>query len=171
MFDRIFDFITAVWEWFIPFIIIDIYEMGVVLRFGKPVRVIKPGLRWLIPLGIEKCKFETVVRQTSYLDPQSLTSEDGKSVTISAILVYEIIDIQKFLCEIEDGETDVQNMCYGIITDCVETSFWEDIRTSEFNKDVLKRCRIMCTKFCGVKLIAVKYSDKATARNIRLWND
>lgn len=170
MFDRIFDFVAGVWEWFIPFVVIDIYEMGVVLRFGKPVRVIEPGFCWLWPFGIETCKYETVVRQTSYLDPQSLTSADGKSVTISAILVYKIIDIQKFLCEIDDGETDVQNMCYGIISECVESSEWDEIRTWSFNKDVLDMCRRTCSKYCGVKLIAVKYSDKATARNIRLWN-
>jgi len=171
MFDRIFDFIADVWEWFIPFVVIDVYEMGVVLRFGKPVRVIEPGLRWLIPFGIETCKYETVVRQTSYLDPQSLTSMDGKLVTISAILVYRISDIQKFLCEIDDGETDVQNMCYGIISECVEDTVWDEIRNKKFNITVQDKCRRVCKLYCGVTLIAVKYSDKATARNFRLWND
>lgn len=171
MFDRIFDFIAATWEWLIPWVIIDAYEEGVILRFGKFNRAIKPGLRFMLPFGIEVCKYETVVRQTSYLDPQSLTSEDGKSVTIAGILTFTIVDIKKFLLDIDDGETDVQNMCYGVISDCVEYTPWINIREAQFNKDVLKKCRSLCREFCGVKLLDVKWSDKAIARNLRLWND
>ncbi len=170
MFDRIFDFIEGIWEWLLPFVVIDIYERGVVLRFGKPYRDIDPGLRWILPLGIDSVKYDTVVRQTSYLDVQSLTSKDGKPVTISGILVYTISDIRKFLCEIDNGETDVQNMCYGIISEIVEETNWIDIRTREFNKQVLRRCRKLCDTYCGVKLIAIKWSDKTTARSLRLWN-
>ncbi len=112
MFDRIFDFIESVWEWLIPFVVIDAYEEGVVLRFGKFKRVVKPGLRWVWPLGVEVVKFETVVRQTAYLDPQSLTSKDGKSVTISGIVTFCITDIRKFLLDIDEGEADMGNMIY-----------------------------------------------------------
>lgn len=171
MFDRIFDFIQSVWEWLIPWVIIDAYEMGVVLRLGKFNRVINPGLRFIWPFGIESVKYDTVVRQTSYLDIQSLTSEDGKSVAIAGILTFTITDIKKFLLDIDDGETDVQNMCYGVISDCVEYTPWINIREAQFNKDVLKKCRSLCDRFCGVKLLDVKWSDKATARNLRLWND
>jgi regulator of protease activity HflC (stomatin/prohibitin superfamily) len=171
MLDRLFDFLAQVWEWLIPWAVIDQYEMGVVLRWGKFNRVINPGFRWLIPLGIESVKYETVVRQTSYLDVQSLTSLDGKPVTISAILVFTISDIRKFLLDIDEGETDLQNMCYGVIAECVETSNWHDIISMEFNKQVQTKCRRVSENYCGVKLLHVKYSDKATARNIRLWND
>lgn len=171
MFDRIFDFISAAWQWFIPWVIIDIYEEGVILRLGKFHRVIKPGIRFMLPCGIDVCKFDTVVRQTSYLEVQSLTSKDGKPVTLTAILIYTIKDIAKFLLEIDDGETDVQNMCYGVITECVENTNWNDIRTKNFNDDVKHKCRRLCDTYCGVKLLDVRWSDKATARTLRLWND
>ena len=171
MFDRIFDFIESVWEWLIPWVILDPYEEGVVIRLGNFNRVIGPGIHWMWPVGIEACKYETVVRQTSYLDVQSLTSKDGKPVTISAILVYIIDDIRKFLLDIDDGETDLQNMCYGVIGDCVEDTNWIKIKINDFNNRVLRRCRHVSETYCGVKLLDVKYSDKSTARNIRLWND
>ena len=171
MFDRIFDFIESVWEWLLPFVVIDIYERGVVLRLGKPNRDVEPGLRWVWPLGIEQIKYETVVRQTAYLDVQSLTSKDAKPVTIAGIVIFEIKDIRKFLCEIDEGETDVMNMVYGVISDCVEATLWNDIRTPEFNRSVLEQSRKIVNKYCGVKIFDIKWSDKATARSIRLWND
>ena len=166
MFDRIFDFLETAWEWFIPWVIIDAYEEGIILQLGKFRRVVKPGIRLMCPFGIDQCKYETIVRQTSYLDPQSLTSKDGKPVTISGILVYVIDNIKKYLLDIDDAETDLQNMCYGVISDCVESTDWLDIKTKEFNKTVLKKCRYVSDNYCGVKLLDVKYSDKAIARNI-----
>jgi regulator of protease activity HflC (stomatin/prohibitin superfamily) len=171
MLDRLFDFIGEIIDFFICFTVMDVYERGIVMRFGMPNREIGGGFHWLIPFGVEEVKYDTVVRQTSDLDVQSLTSKDGKFITLNAILVYTISDISKFLLEIDDGETDVQNMCYGVITDCVEAHNWDEICTTEFNKEVLKKCRAVCDNYCGVKLIHVKWSDKAVARNIRLWND
>jgi len=157
MFDRIFDFI--------PWVIIDQYEQGVVLRLGKFKRVVNPGLSFIFPFGIEEVKYETVVRQTSYLDPQSLTTKDGKSVTLAGIIIYKIIDIRKFLLDIDDGEDDMNNIVYGIISDNVERNDWGTVKRSLFNFDE------ECFDYCGVDILAIKWSDKATARNLRLWND
>jgi hypothetical protein len=171
MFDRIFDFIADAWEWLIPWVVIDAYEMGVVLRWGKFSRVVSPGLSFVWPLGIEDVKYETVVRQTVYLDPQSLTTSDGKSITVAGIIVFEISDIRKYLLDIDDGEDDMSNMVYGIISDCVEDTEWKDITSPAFNGRVYAKASLECNKYCGVFVIGIKWSDKATARNIRLWND
>jgi len=171
MFDRIFDFIESVWEWLIPWVIIDAYEMGVVLRFGKFHRVVSPGLRFIWPFGIEEVKYQTVVRQTSYLDVQSLTTKDGKGVCLAGIVTYTITNIHKFLLLIDDGENDMNNMVYGIISDCVEDTLWDDIKTTLFNSRVFNYSQKECNDYCGVNIIAIKWSDKATARNLRLWND
>ncbi|RLA25669.1 MAG: hypothetical protein DRQ63_09375 [Gammaproteobacteria bacterium] len=171
MFDRIFDFIADAWEWLIPWVIIDQYEQGVVLRLGKFKRVVNPGLSFIFPFGIEEVKYETVVRQTSYLDPQSLTTKDGKSVTLAGIIIYKIIDIRKFLLDIDDGEDDMNNIVYGIISDNVERNDWGTVKRSLFNFDVFKEAQKECFDYCGVDILAIKWSDKATARNLRLWND
>ena len=171
MFDRIFDFIAAVWEWFIPFTVINAYEQGVVLRFGKFHHVVKPGLRWLIPFGIDEVKYETVVRQTSYLDVQSLTTKDKKSISIAGIIVYKIDDIRMFLLDIDDGEVDMNNIVYGIISEHVEKYKWEDVLGAGFHTAITRATKRACNKYCGVKVIAIKWSDKTVARSLRLWND
>ena len=169
MFDRIFDFIESVWEWLIPWVILDAYEAGVVLRLGKFNRVIDPGLHFMWPLGIESCKYETVVRQTAFLDSQSLTTLDGKSAGLTGVATFKIIDIRKFLLDIDEGETDMLGMIYGIISDEVEATNWGKIKGRPFNKRVLKLAREICNEYCGVDLIAIRWADKATVRNIRLW--
>ena len=171
MFDRIFDFIADVWEWLIPWVVIDAYEQGVVLRLGKFHRVVNPGFNFIWPLGFEAVKYETVVRQTAYLEVQSLTTRDGKPVCVSAIVIFTISDIRKFLLDIDDGEDDMTNMVYGIISDCVEETDWLKIKKAPFNNRVLKLAQEQCNSYCGVDVIAIKWSDKVVARNIRLWNE
>ena len=171
MFDRLFDFIIGVWEWLIPWVVIDPYEAGVVIQLGTYRRTISPGIWLICPFGIDEVKYETVVRQTAYLDVQSVTSKDGKSLSVAGIVTFEITDIKKFLLEIDDGESDMTNMIYGIITETVENTDWQNIRGADFNARVLRKCRRECEEYCGVKIISIKGSDKTTARSIRLWND
>lgn len=169
--EKLFEFLEAIREWFIFWVVIDQYEAGVVLQFGKYRRTLTGGIWLICPFGIDNVKYETVVRQTAYLTVQSVTSKDGKSLSLAGIVTFSITDIKKFLLEIDDGESDMTNMIYGIITDFVEDTNWNKIRGKEFNKAVLRKCRYDCEEYCGVKIISVKWSDKATARNIRLWND
>jgi len=171
MFDRIFDFIASVWEWLIPWVVIDAYEQGVVLRLGKFNRIVNPGFNLIWPLGFEAVKYETVVRQTVYLDPQSLTTSDGKSITVAAIVIFKIADIRKFLLDIDDGEDDMSNMIYGIISDWVQYKNWSEIVSKDFDANITIAAKEQCNEYCGIEIIGIKWSDKATARNIRLWND
>jgi len=171
MFDKLIDVFLSIWEWFIPFFVIDEYERGVVLQFGKYRRTVGPGIWLMCPFGIDDAKYETVVRQTADLVVQSLTTLDKKSVSLKAIVIFKIVDIKKFLLQIDEGEVDVMNMVIGVISDTVELTRWEDIPTKEFNRKVLKASRHICEKYCGVKILAIKWSDKTTARSIRLWND
>lgn len=171
MFDRLFDFITLVWEWFIPFTIVDCFERGVVLRWGKFHRIAYPGFNWHWCFGVEKITANTVVRQTSYLDVQSLTTQDGKSVSIAGIVIYSILKIEKFLLEIDDGETDLNNIVYGIISDAVEETNWEDIRGQDFNEMIFRRCETEAREHCGVTILDMRWSDKTVARSLRIWND
>lgn len=171
MFDRIFDFIADVWEWLIPWVIMDPYEAGVVIRLGNFNRVIGPGFHLVWPLGFEEVKYETVVRQTAYLDVQSITTSDNKTACVSAIVTFIIVDIRKYLLDIDDGEGDMTNMVYGVISDEIESTTWESVRGRPFNNRVLKKSREVAEQFCGVEIVSIKWSDKTVARNLRLWND
>lgn len=151
--------------------VLDVFEEGVILRLGKYHRTVKAGLHFIAPWGIDKLTKETVVRQTAYLGVQSLSSKDSKPVNIAGIVIFKIVDIRKFLLEIDEGETDVMNMVYGVISDCVEHNDWSDIPSKEFNKQVLHNVRLATKEHCGVYVISIKWSDKTTARSIRLWND
>ena len=171
MFEKLIDIMVMIWEWLLPFQVVDSYERGVILRFGKFNREIGPGFRWLWPLGIESARVDTVVLTTSYLDVQSLTSMDGKSVAIAGIITYDIKNISRYLLEVDEPEDVIHNIVYGCISKNIERHEWQELLSEEFNEAVYTDALYQCMSRVGVRIIEIQWSDKSTARNLRLWND
>lgn len=168
VFELLWDLLHDIFDWLIPFEIVDQYEMGVVLRWGKYSRTVGPGFRWMWPFGIEELMTETVVRTTSYLEVQSITSKDGKPVNINAILVYKIGNIKRWLLEVDDAEDALHDMTYGIISELAECKDWSEIMKPAFMEEVTLMVQDEAITW-GARVEAVKLSDRVTSRSIRLW--
>jgi regulator of protease activity HflC (stomatin/prohibitin superfamily) len=46
MFERVLDFLASFWNVLRPLVVVDDYEGGVILRFGRYKRDLTPGLHW-----------------------------------------------------------------------------------------------------------------------------
>ena len=166
-FDRIMDWTEALISYFQFLFVVDQYDMGVVLRFGKYKRTVGPGLHLIAPWGIEEHMYDTVVRTTSYLDVQSVTTKDGKHVNINAILVYKIGNIKRWLLEVDDAEEALHDMTYGIITELAETKTWAEVMKPAFMEEVTELVQEEAITW-GARVEAVKLSDRVSSRSIRL---
>ena len=114
-----FQFLWSIIGLFQFWTVVDQYERGVVLRFGKYVKTIEPGFHWLIPLNIDRALTHEVILTTRETSEQSLTTKDGKKIVISTMIAYTLTDIKKILLEIEEAETVLENYVYGAITELV----------------------------------------------------
>ena len=166
-FDRIMDWIEYMIAYFQFLFVIDQYDMGVVLRFGVYQRTVGPGLHWIIPFGIEESMDDTVVRTTSYLETQTVTSSDGKSVNITGILVYKIGNIKRWLLEVDDAEDALHDMTYGIISELAETKTWQQIMKPAFMEEVTELVQEEAISW-GARVVAVKLADRVQSRSLRL---
>lgn len=167
MFDRIIDVFLQFAGTFKVFTVVDAYEMGVVLRFGKFHRVIGPGWRFLWP-WFERAVNDNVVPRTGNLTVQGLTTKDGKSITVGGIVTAQIVDIQKALLECENVSQVIMDACYGAIGDFVSSSTWEQLLDPNYTQAITKACHKQARKY-GVEIMRVQLSDKALSRNIRLF--
>lgn len=99
------------------FVVVDVTEYGLFLRFGRVVRVVKePGLRIKRPYP-----FETVVR----LDKRLLTfkpataeflSEDKKNLVIHSLVAWRIADPERFLATTGGRPTAEQRLSDVVLT-------------------------------------------------------
>lgn len=126
MFDKLLDFIITFIKDIIPFKIVDQWEQGVHLRFGKFYRVVQPGLNWKFPF-FDQVWVTPVITQTVNLRSQTVTTLDEKTVVLSSIVRYHIEDVQKFLLGVMHANDVLVDTTQGIIRDMVEETKWEDL--------------------------------------------
>ncbi len=150
--------------------VVEAYERGVVLRWGKFHREIGPGFHLLIPLGVDQVYTDNVVPSTLNLGPQSLTTKEGKFVVLSAIVTWSIECVTTVLLEVEGADGVLTDTAYGTISQAVAEATWDEVRSAKFALHVTKLVRKECKKW-GIKIIRVRFSDKTACRSIRLWQE
>lgn len=109
---RLFDYIGSL----IPFKIVQVYEQGVRVRFGKPVELVEGGrLVWYWPLIEDVVTYDTLTR-TVDLDDQTVTLPGGRTVTFSGLLQYRISDALKLHTQVWEADDTVSNTVLGIFS-------------------------------------------------------
>ena len=80
MFDRLLDLLVGCIDLFKFWIILMPYQGGVLVRLGKFVRELEPGLHWLIPFGVDQVLTEHTVPQFISLAESGIISKDGRHI-------------------------------------------------------------------------------------------
>lgn len=83
-------------------------EKGLVVRLGKYVRTVNPGLVIVIPV-IESIVKVDMREQVINVDPQKVITEDNVTVTVDGVVYYKVVDPVK-------SEFEVQNFGYACTT-------------------------------------------------------
>lgn len=87
------DFIVANLRACWPFRVVFAWGRGVVYRFGKDIKDVGPGIHWVWPF-MEEISVESVVERVVDLVAQSITTKDGKTVTVSVNVAFTVNDIR-----------------------------------------------------------------------------
>ena len=74
--------------------IVQQWERGVMLRFGRLIGVRQPGLNFILPWIDRMVKVDLRV-ETLVLDPQEVITRDNVTVHVDAVLYFQVIDAQK----------------------------------------------------------------------------
>jgi regulator of protease activity HflC (stomatin/prohibitin superfamily) len=167
MFDKLIDLVVTFIHDILPFKIVDQWEAGVHLKTGRFHRVVSPGLNWKIPF-FDKIWVTPIITQTVNLTPQTLTTLDERSVVLTSIVRYHIVNVHSFLLTVMHANDVLVDTTQGIIRDIVETTNWEDlvdltnIVTPEVNNEVAK---------WGIVVEAVKFPDLGEIKTYRIIGD
>ena len=167
MFDKLIDLIVTFIHDILPFKIVNQWEEGVHLRYGKFLKVVKPGLVWKLPF-FDRLWVTPVITQTVNLKSQTVTTKDEKNVVLTSIVRYHIYDVEKFLLGVMHANDVLVDTTQGIIRDMVESTDWYDlvdltnIVTPEVNKQVEK---------WGITIQLVSFPDLGLITTYRIMTD
>ena len=169
MFEYLFELLFQFWERIVPFVVIDQYNAGVVMRMGSYNRETKTGLNWKIPF-IEEVLTATTVVTTHSMRPQTLTTADGMGIVVASIVKYEIRNVRPYLLEIWDRTDVLTDVTLSAIRQAVGANSLEDILNGEIEDQVLRSVRSEVNKY-GFKVHRVTFADLGKVRSLRLISD
>lgn len=167
MFDKLIEFLLNFWYDLIPTTVVDQWESGVYLRFGKFVKVVGPGLVFKIPF-VDKVVKTEVITQTVHLQPQTLTTLDEYNIVLKSIVRYHVHDTRKFLLNVMHASDVLVDTTQGIIRDTVERTNWYDLEnvnetlTNEVSKVVAD---------WGITIERVTLTDLGIVSTYRIMSD
>ncbi|MEM7582256.1 MAG: slipin family protein [Acidobacteriota bacterium] len=86
---------------------VEQWERGILLRFGKFQRVLKPGISWIVP-GIDSITslVDMRIRSTSFSAEKTLT-RDTVPVNVDAVLFWVVTDAKRAILEVERFQATV----------------------------------------------------------------
>lgn len=170
--------LTAVWETFVdlwqdlmPWVIIDAFEGGVMLRAGKYHKRLAPGIHFKMPYFDEAITISTVYT-THDLPAQSLVTSDDINIAVAGIIRYKISDVKLFLLTIYEATDVLKDVSMGIIKRHIIEYSWDECRTSDIEAVICEELQEEVSKF-GVDIPdgGFTITDLAKTRNIRLLHD
>lgn len=169
MFDKLIDFLIEIIDKILPFWIIKEYQNGVLLRFGKYKKTLKPGLHWKIPFADEIITHHIVTTLLS-IPVQSLTTKDDQQIVIKAVVRYLVEDVRPVLVEVYDAENAISDVTQSIIKKQIHIRTWKQCNDEDVDNEITKKLRVEVRKW-GINIESVTMTDMGIAPSVRLFNE
>jgi len=112
---RLLDLIRKIFVWWV---VIVPWQQGVRVRGGKQVRILRAGMHFRFPLYDQIYVQDTRLRVLQ-LPPQTVSTKDGRCLTIVACIGYAIEDIHKVFETLFQPESTLCNMVQGDIAEYI----------------------------------------------------
>lgn len=172
--DGAFGWIGGMIEWFgkwIPrFQIVDTTHGAVKFVWGKNVVPLGPGWHWWWPISTQLTVYPTA-RQAVNLQAQTITTQDGKTILIGGVLVYEITDIEAAVAYTYEPEETAKTIVLAAIHDCVTQYTWAELlsehRSGKLGREMRAEAKKTLDKY-GVRVLALTLTDLAPVRIYKL---
>lgn len=166
-FEKLIDLVVQFLEFFRFCTIIDCYERGVLLRFGRFRKALEPGFHFQVPFFIDRVITENVVSKLHQLPTQSVATRDEKQIAMGAVICYSIRSIEKAVLEVESVNHAVNDACQTAILDLIVASTWDEVRAPEFGDALTTKCRKRAWKY-GIEIESVRFCELALVRTYRM---
>lgn len=154
---------------FLPWVVVDDFEGGVVLRLGRFYKELAPGFQWKLPLLDVPVVTSTVIT-TMALRAQTLTTKDDLNIVVAAIVKYRIANVRAYLLDVWDSADVLSDVTMGAIREIVATYEYAYLRDHLIEEDVFEIVRRETQKF-GVEVLKITFSDLGKVKSLRLIAD
>jgi regulator of protease activity HflC (stomatin/prohibitin superfamily) len=143
------------------------YKRALKFRFGKYVKILNPGFRWIIPL-IETVQIVDIRVITINIISQEVMTEDNVPCSIDGVVFFRITDPEKAVLEVEEYTFAITQLSQAALRDVCGKVELDTIlsKREEMGKNI-KEIVMKETKEWGIEIIDVKIKDIQLPENMR----
>lgn len=162
--NQIFVFIGKLFEWWFT---VMPWEQAIFIRAGKGERVLGKGLYFKIPF-IDRVYIQQTRLRIIDLPVQTVSTLDGKTITIKSVIGYSIKDMFKMYNTISHPEMTLSGIVMGGISEHVINTNSKEVSPLSVEKFLLDK--LTETDF-GLGDLSIKITSWADVKTFRLIQD
>jgi len=143
------------------------YKRAIKFRFGKFIRVLEPGFRWIIPV-IETVQFVDIRVITINIPTQEIMTKDNVPCKINGVLFFKIFDTEKAILKVEDYNFAISQMSQAALRDvCGKVELDTVLSNREEIGENIREIVESETKDWGISIQDVKIKDIELPENMK----
>ena len=167
MFDKLVALIERFGYQLMPWVIIEEWNAGVHLRYGKWIKSLSGGIYFKIPFidNVIECP---VITQSVNLPSQTLTTLDEQSIVLKSIIRYRVSNVRTYLLSVMHANDVLIDTTQGMIRDVVELTTWDDL--VDVNETITNKVKDYVLRW-GIEVEAVTITDLGIVKSFRIFGD
>lgn len=143
------------------------YKRALKFRFGKYVKILNPGLRWIIPI-IETVQIVDIRVITINIVSQEVMTEDNVPCSIDGVVFFRISDPERAVLEVEEFKFAISQLSQAALRDvCGKVELDTILSKREEMGNNIKLIVMEETSEWGIEIIDVKIKDIQLPENMR----
>lgn len=167
---KILEWLAQIWEQHLsPFIVLSEYEQGVVLRLGKYNKNLVKGINFKMPL-LDYTMTVIVTKDTYRVANVNVTTLDSKTISVGAIVEFEIVDVKKYFLEVNEAQSNAHDITRGIIADYLSDCEWEEVKRKTTLTQIKNKLKPQLEGM-GMSISQVMFGDIAQSRVFTLFRE
>lgn len=143
------------------------YKRALKFRFGKYIKTLQPGFRWIIPF-VETIQLVDIRVITSNIVSQEVMTEDNVPCSIDGVVFFKIDDPEKAVLEVEEYNFAITQLSQAALRDvCGKVELDTILSKREEMGNNIKEIVETETLHWGIEIIDVKVKDIQLPQNMK----
>lgn len=143
------------------------YKRALKFRFGSYVKLLNPGLRWIVPF-VETVQFVDMRVITINIPSQEIMTQDNVPCKINGVLFFRIMNATKVILEVEDYQFAISQLAQSSLRDVSGKVELDTILSKR--EELGENIRAIVdkeTKEWGITILDVKIKDIELPENMK----
>jgi hypothetical protein len=160
-FEQIRQLISNLFQWWV---IIAPWQQGVRVRFGKRTKLLQPGVHFKLPL-FDVVYMQPIRLRAQYVGSQTMTTADGKAISLASAIQYEITDLLMLYRTLHDVHDTIEQQVQGVLGGYIYSQRLGDLKPCSAEKHLVDSLDL---SQYGLKVHNFKLTNFAVVRTYRL---